>query len=106
MPNNLTKILEETVESFFKEGGSFNVSCFRCALNGENPLRAAVITESKIKQILSPSYLAILEALKKEVEWMEAPADSEYDLEAVHEGYFLAIKDILALIKEAKEVIK
>ena len=58
------------------------------------------------KSILSTTISNILSAIEEEVEEIESPAESEYDLESVHEGYFKALSDIQELLKSAKENIK
>ena len=114
--NHLTKAIETArttlIETIFKEDGNFTVSCLRCTFSVGKPLRAAVITEPRLRQILSSSHTAILEALEKEIEEMkvllhidEKRGDDIGVKEGWGNGYNVALKDILALIKEAKEVI-
>ena len=126
--NPLIKAIEDArvtlIETLFKEVGNCTLSCFRCALRGDKPTRVSVITELKLKQLLSSSHLAILETMEKEVEGMKRKA-FEYkalkeeckrdigtcgtfcsEMNGRADGYKEALSDILVIIKEAKEVIK
>lgn len=44
-------------------------------------------------QVANLELSQLLEVIRQEVEELEAPYESEYDLESVHEGYFKAIED-------------